>query len=144
MTGTPAENNVRAKTGGEFGLTGITTSRSGERLAFAVLIRGTKEKALSKAFQDRIAVAATTYPDLPDPGELPPEDAYLLTERLNPLLDAEPYRGVVSGVMVESLDHGDVLYERNSSALLTPASNAKLFTSSAALGLLGPDARLHT
>jgi D-alanyl-D-alanine carboxypeptidase/D-alanyl-D-alanine-endopeptidase (penicillin-binding protein 4) len=144
MTGTPAEKNVRAKTGGEFGLTGITTSRSGERLAFAVLIRGTKEKALSKAFQDRIAVAATTYPDLPDPGELPPEDAYLLTERLNPLLDAEPYRGVVSGVMVESLDRGDVLYERNGPALLTPASNAKLFTSAAALGLLGPDDRLHT
>jgi len=144
MTGTPAENNVRAKTGGEFGLVGMTTSRSGERLAFAVLIRGTKEKALSKAFQDRIAVAATTYPDLPDPGELPPEDAYLLTERLNPLLDAEPYRGVVSGVMVESLDHGDLLYERNGSALLTPASNAKLFTSAAALGLLGPNARLHT
>jgi D-alanyl-D-alanine carboxypeptidase/D-alanyl-D-alanine-endopeptidase (penicillin-binding protein 4) len=144
MTGTPAENNVRAKTGGEFGLAGLTTSRSGERLAFAVLIRGTKVKALSKAFQDRIAVAATTYPDLPDPGELPLQDAYLLTERLDPLLDAEPYRGVVSGVMVKSLDRGDLLYERNGTSLLTPASNVKLFTSSAALGMLGPDTRLHT
>jgi serine-type D-Ala-D-Ala carboxypeptidase/endopeptidase (penicillin-binding protein 4) len=42
------------------------------------------------------------------------------------------------GVMVKSLRTGEVLYKRNEDKLFMPASDMKLFTSSAALILLGP------
>jgi serine-type D-Ala-D-Ala carboxypeptidase/endopeptidase (penicillin-binding protein 4) len=48
------------------------------------------------------------------------------------------------GILVEDRDTGEILYERNAERLFTPASNAKLFTSIAALALLGPDYRFHT
>ncbi|HEX9615546.1 MAG TPA: D-alanyl-D-alanine carboxypeptidase/D-alanyl-D-alanine-endopeptidase, partial [Bacteroidota bacterium] len=47
-------------------------------------------------------------------------------------------------VKIVSLDRGDVLYERNSKTLMRPASNTKLLTSSAALGILGTDYRFRT
>src|SRR6185295_15193686 len=43
------------------------------------------------------------------------------------------------GVSVVSLSTGKILYERNSEKLFTPASNTKLFTTAAALELIGPD-----
>lgn len=144
MIGTPAEKRVRAKTGGEFGLIGIATARSGERFAFSVLIKGAQKKALAKALQDRIAITLATYPELPDPGELPPEESYLLTDAIEPLLADEAYAGMMSGIMVQSADNGEVLYRHHAEALLTPASNIKLFTSGTALRTLGMDYRFKT
>ncbi|SEN59403.1 D-alanyl-D-alanine carboxypeptidase/D-alanyl-D-alanine endopeptidase [Lihuaxuella thermophila] len=144
MTGTPGEKHVRAKTGGEFGLAGIAVAQSGERFAFSVLIKGAQKKALAKALQDRIAITLATYPDLPDPGELPPEEAYLLSDAIDPLLADEAYAGMISGIMVQSVDHGEVLYRHHAEALLTPASNIKLFTAGAALRSLGMDYRFKT
>src|SRR5688572_18554603 len=43
------------------------------------------------------------------------------------------------GCRVLALPGGEVLYERNPDLSLTPASNMKLLTSSAALAILGPD-----
>jgi len=48
------------------------------------------------------------------------------------------------GIRIVSLDHERVLFERNSSRLFLPASNAKLFTTALALARLGPDYRFHT
>jgi len=48
------------------------------------------------------------------------------------------------GVMVVSLDEGDTLFSHAGDALLTPASNIKLFTSAAALYYLGPEFRYNT
>lgn len=144
MIGTPAENQVKAKTGGEFGLVGIITTRSGERFAFSVLIKGSQKKALAKALQDKIAITLSTYPELPDPSELPPNEAYLLTDAIDPLLANETYAGVISGIMVQSVDKGEALYRNQAEALLTPASNVKLFTTSTALHSLGTDYRFKT
>lgn len=44
----------------------------------------------------------------------------------------------LAAIKVVSLNSGKVLYDRNSSLLVHPASNLKLFTSSSALGYLGP------
>lgn len=44
-----------------------------------------------------------------------------------------------TGIMVKSLDHGDILYERDGKMLNRPASNMKLLTSAAAISLLGRD-----
>jgi serine-type D-Ala-D-Ala carboxypeptidase/endopeptidase (penicillin-binding protein 4) len=48
------------------------------------------------------------------------------------------------GIYVVSLDTGRPLYALNQDKLFTPASNAKLFTTAAVFGLIGPDYRFKT
>lgn len=48
------------------------------------------------------------------------------------------------GIEVVSLKTGEVLYEKNSKNLFTPASVVKLFTCAAALGRLGPSYQFNT
>jgi len=48
------------------------------------------------------------------------------------------------GIDVVSLDSGKTLYAFNQDKLFTPASNAKLFTTAAVLGLIGPAYRFKT
>jgi serine-type D-Ala-D-Ala carboxypeptidase/endopeptidase (penicillin-binding protein 4) len=48
------------------------------------------------------------------------------------------------GILLEDRDTGEILYLLNAERLFKPASNAKLFTSVAAMALLGPDYRIHT
>jgi len=48
------------------------------------------------------------------------------------------------GIDVVSLDSGKTIYALNEDKLFTPASNAKLFTTAAVLGLIGPSYRFRT
>ena len=48
------------------------------------------------------------------------------------------------GIEVVSLSTGKVLYARDADKLFTPASNTKLFTTAAAMALIGPDYTFHT
>jgi D-alanyl-D-alanine carboxypeptidase/D-alanyl-D-alanine-endopeptidase (penicillin-binding protein 4) len=48
------------------------------------------------------------------------------------------------GIEITSLDSGKVLYANNPDKLFTPASNTKLFTTAAALALIGPDYKFRT
>ena len=48
------------------------------------------------------------------------------------------------GIVVADGDSGEVLYELNADRFFTPASNAKIFTSTLALSMLGPDFHFHT
>src|SRR3974390_2255959 len=48
------------------------------------------------------------------------------------------------GIYAVSLDSGRPLYALNQDKLFTPASNAKLFTTAAVFGLIGPDYRFKT
>jgi D-alanyl-D-alanine carboxypeptidase/D-alanyl-D-alanine-endopeptidase (penicillin-binding protein 4) len=59
------------------------------------------------------------------------------------LADPELARGFW-GIEITSLSTGKVLYSQNWDKLFTPASNTKLFTTSAALALIGPDYRFRT
>lgn len=71
------------------------------------------------------------------------------TQNLNPLVELRDqlddyfndpnFSNANWGVLVKSLKTGEVLYKRNADKLFIPASNMKLFTSAAALLLLGPD-----
>src|SRR5437870_6204158 len=48
------------------------------------------------------------------------------------------------GIEITSATTGKVLYSLNADKLSTPASNTKLFTTAAALALVGPDYKFHT
>jgi serine-type D-Ala-D-Ala carboxypeptidase/endopeptidase (penicillin-binding protein 4) len=70
-----------------------------------------------------------------------------LANALNTLFTSEPANHVMWGVCVRSLrpgQAGELLYQRNSEALLHPASNMKLLTLAAAATRLGWDFRFDT
>src|SRR6266480_4114152 len=48
------------------------------------------------------------------------------------------------GIEIASLANGKVLYSFNADKMFTPASNTKLFTTAAALALIGPDYKFRT
>jgi serine-type D-Ala-D-Ala carboxypeptidase/endopeptidase (penicillin-binding protein 4) len=67
-----------------------------------------------------------------------------LATRIDEILDDPRYDGSRVGVVVRSAETGELLYARDSDSRMLPASNAKLFTSAAAMDLLGPNYRFHT
>lgn len=60
------------------------------------------------------------------------------------LLNSPTQRRARWGVYVYSLTRLRVVFDYHGDALLTPASNTKLFTLAAAMQLIGPDYRFHT
>jgi PBP4 family serine-type D-alanyl-D-alanine carboxypeptidase len=135
---------LRGEMDGVAGMAGTVVTREGERMAVAVLVNGVNDLSAARGLLDQIRDVLAAYPDLPDPGEGPEEATYLLSEALDPILEEEPYRGVIAGILVQSLDRDETLYAREAEALLTPASNTKLLTAAAALQALGEDYRFRT
>ena len=74
---------------------------------------------------------------------LAPEVAALAAEVDSALADPA-FARASWGVVIQSLDDGEVLYRRNAERLFLPASNLKLLTASAALTRLGADFRFRT
>jgi D-alanyl-D-alanine carboxypeptidase/D-alanyl-D-alanine-endopeptidase (penicillin-binding protein 4) len=72
-----------------------------------------------------------------------PEPKNLATRIDDILSEPDVVRGFW-GIEVVSLNSGKTLYTRNADKLFTPASNTKLFTTSTAMALIGPDYRFHT
>jgi serine-type D-Ala-D-Ala carboxypeptidase/endopeptidase (penicillin-binding protein 4) len=71
-------------------------------------------------------------------------DSSLLSGDINTILeDPEAARGFW-GVYAISIDSGRTLFSMNADKLFTPASDAKLFTTAAVFGLIGPDYRFKT
>jgi serine-type D-Ala-D-Ala carboxypeptidase/endopeptidase (penicillin-binding protein 4) len=67
-----------------------------------------------------------------------------LQDRIASVLSAPDLARGFWGIEVVSLATGQVLYSQNADKLFTPASNTKLFTTAAALALIGPDYKFHT
>jgi D-alanyl-D-alanine carboxypeptidase/D-alanyl-D-alanine-endopeptidase (penicillin-binding protein 4) len=67
-----------------------------------------------------------------------------LAGRIAPLLETRPYRYATWGALVVSLTTGDTLFSWRADRRLLPASNAKLFTTAAALHYLGNEFRFVT
>src|SRR2546427_392139 len=67
-----------------------------------------------------------------------------LAARINAILSQRDLARGFWGVEVVSLSGGKVLYAQNADKLFTPASNTKLFTTAAALALIGPDYNFRT
>ncbi len=72
----------------------------------------------------------------------PPRPA--LAEQINALISQLPYSRAHWGIDAVDLTTGKVLFSSNPDQLFIPASNAKLFTTAAALAIAGPDYRFHT
>jgi serine-type D-Ala-D-Ala carboxypeptidase/endopeptidase (penicillin-binding protein 4) len=67
-----------------------------------------------------------------------------LAERIGAILSQPELSHGFWGIEITSLTTGKVLYARNPESLFTPASNTKLFTTAAALALIGPDYKFKT
>lgn len=61
-----------------------------------------------------------------------------VAKRIDAILSAPDLARGFWGIEVVSLDNGKLLYAQNEDKLFTPASNTKLFTTAAALALIGP------
>ena len=68
----------------------------------------------------------------------------LLNAELDSAFAAPEYARASWGVVIRSLDNGQVLYSRNAEHLFMPASNQKIMTSAVALVRLGADFRYRT
>ncbi|MCA1628165.1 MAG: D-alanyl-D-alanine carboxypeptidase/D-alanyl-D-alanine-endopeptidase [Acidobacteria bacterium] len=67
-----------------------------------------------------------------------------LARRIAQQIDGDKFKAARWGILVVSLRDGRTLYARNQEELFVPASNMKLYTTAAALELLGPDYRWRT
>ena len=67
-----------------------------------------------------------------------------LQTRIAGVLNAPDLAHGFWGIEVASLATGEALYAQNADKLFTPASNTKLFTTAAALALIGPDYKFRT
>ncbi len=67
-----------------------------------------------------------------------------LQSRITALLNSPDLAHGFWGIEVASLATGETLYSQNSDKLFTPASNTKLFTTAAALALIGPEYKFRT
>ncbi len=67
-----------------------------------------------------------------------------LESEIEEILSAPDAARGLWGIDVVSLDSGKTIYARNEEKLFTPASNTKLFTTAAVLGLIGPSYRFRT
>ena len=65
-------------------------------------------------------------------------------QKVNSIVKKQSQKKVVMAVEIVRPDNGTVIYSYNSHLPLTPASNMKLITSSAAVSLLGADYKFTT
>ncbi|MEM6296043.1 MAG: D-alanyl-D-alanine carboxypeptidase [Myxococcota bacterium] len=84
------------------------------------------------------------FEPLPEPAPLPDAEVAALQSTLDGILDGGSLGSATVGALVVDLETEQVLYERNPDQVLVPASNTKMFTTAAAIDILGADARVET
>ena len=67
-----------------------------------------------------------------------------LTQKIDAIVEQPDVARGFWGIEVVSLKDGSVLYSLNADKLFTPASNTKLFTTSAAMAMIGADYKFNT
>lgn len=67
-----------------------------------------------------------------------------LGDRLDAILTGSTGDAAIWGLYVHDIEHDRPVYAHNAEKALTPASNLKVFTTAAALDILGPDHRYET
>ena len=72
------------------------------------------------------------------------KDVARFASRVETALNESHAQKAFWGILVVDRDSGETLYELNADRFFTPASNAKIFTTSLALATLGPNFRFRT
>jgi serine-type D-Ala-D-Ala carboxypeptidase/endopeptidase (penicillin-binding protein 4) len=67
-----------------------------------------------------------------------------LARRVDAILARADVARAFWGIEIEELDSGRIVYSHDADRLFSPASNTKLFTTAAALALIGPNYRVQT
>lgn len=70
--------------------------------------------------------------------------ASTLASKLSTAIEEPPYRHAHWGVLIVDRASGEVLFEHQADKMFAPASTTKLFSTAAALDVLGPDYRFQT
>ncbi len=81
---------------------------------------------------------------LVDLAQAAPKKPPALQQQIDAILTQPDLARGYWGIEITSLASGKVLYSLNADKLFTPASNTKLFTTAAALALIGPDYKFRT
>ena len=79
-----------------------------------------------------------------DKDKKPPHESKALANRIEKILSQPDVARAFWGIEAVDVETGETLYTQNADKLFTPASNTKLFTTSAALALIGPDYKFRT
>ena len=102
-----------------------------------------RRPTFSVAFLLVVSLCISITPATPkEPGDMP--RVQKLREELDRIFTDMKFSGSSWSVEVFSLDRGEVLYAKDASSLLVPASNIKIITASVALLRLGTDYRFRT
>jgi D-alanyl-D-alanine carboxypeptidase/D-alanyl-D-alanine-endopeptidase (penicillin-binding protein 4) len=91
-----------------------------------------------------VSACAKRPPDTGAIRQLTTDPVQELRTRVDQVLSDPAFHNAFWGVAIQSLDNGQVIYERNAEKLLMPASNMKLITGAAALKKLGSDFHYQT
>jgi serine-type D-Ala-D-Ala carboxypeptidase/endopeptidase (penicillin-binding protein 4) len=94
-----------------------------------------------------VAAVAATAGVMTQSGGAPAQTAVQATalqQQLDTLLSDSRYNGSQVALVVRDATTGETLYDRNGGQRMLPASNTKLFSSTAAMHVLGPSYRFHT
>jgi serine-type D-Ala-D-Ala carboxypeptidase/endopeptidase (penicillin-binding protein 4) len=79
------------------------------------------------------------------PGQTVPRlSATALKAEVDALLNSDEFENAIWGIAIVDLENGSTVYTRNHRKSFMPASNMKLYTTAAALELLGPDWQYET
>ncbi|MFA5623809.1 MAG: D-alanyl-D-alanine carboxypeptidase [Bradymonadales bacterium] len=78
------------------------------------------------------------------PAELGAEQLKTISQRINGILNEKALRNTNIGILIVDVETGQRVYERKSKQALKPASNMKMLTTAAALGILGSEHQFVT
>jgi D-alanyl-D-alanine carboxypeptidase/D-alanyl-D-alanine-endopeptidase (penicillin-binding protein 4) len=103
-----------------------------------------RRQSVARLFTIAILLASQTLATRALAAPVKPTKELQLQERIAAVLSAPDLAHGFWGIEVVSAATGEVLYSQNADKLFTPASNTKLFTTAAALALIGPDYKFRT
>jgi len=125
-----------------FKKTGLLAIASFGLVLTSVLLVERRSPAISRENRATPTPLATTRNPAPNVSNAPPDLA--LAREIDRTIDESEPAQARWGVFVMSMSDGRVLYSRNGDKLFTPASNMKIYTTAAALDLLGADYHWRT
>ena len=125
-----------------FKKTGLLAIASFVLVLASVLLVERRSPAISREDRGTPTPLATSRNPAPNVSNAPPDLA--LAREIDRTIDESELAQARWGVFVTSMSDGRVLYSRNGGKLFTPASNMKIYTTAAALDLLGADYHWRT